>query len=172
MRFKNLILILISVLALSACSSTVYKEARGPMSMGYSDAPLEDGRYRITFRGRDFNIAYDFALLRAAEITLAKEHDWFRVTNAFSDEDQDHSHNAHVTVGSRYGGHRRHGDYWGMGFGFPLNEGYRSALHSIDIQLGKGDRPGDENVYDAASVKATIGPRVGAKNRRRDSAQD
>lgn len=134
--------------------------------MGYSDAPLEDGRYRITFRGRDFNTAYDFALLRAAEITLAKDHTWFRVTNAFSDEDQDHRHNSHMSVGYGNRGHYRgHRDYFGFGFGFPLGETYRSALHSIDIQLGKGDKPAggedDDKVYDAASIKATIGPRVG-----------
>lgn len=155
------------LLSLTACSNTVYKQARGPMSMGYSDAPLEDGRYRITFRGRDFNTAYDFALLRAAEITLAKGHTWFRVTGSFSDEDQDHRHNSHMSVGYGNHGHRhsRWGNSWDIGIGFPLGETYRSALHSIDIQLGSGDKPSggqdDDKVYDAASIKATIGPRVG-----------
>lgn len=175
MRLQTLCVLVISALTLAACSTAVYKQASGPTSLGYSEAPLEDGRYRVTFRGRNFNSAYDFALLRAAEITLAKNHTWFRVTNSFSDEDQDHDHNSHVSVGTGYGHHGRHGRWgnhwgndWSVGFGFPIGATYRNALHSIDIQMGDGPKPeggeDDDRVYDAASVKATIGSRVGAKD--------
>lgn len=172
MRLKSLPVLALLVLALTACSTTVYKQASGPMGMGYSDAPLEDGRYRITFRGRDFNTAYDFALLRAAEITLAKDYTWFRVTNAFSNEDEDHRHSSHISVSTGHSSHRRHRDYWGVGLGFPLTDNYRTALHSIDIQLGKGDKPEEDRVYDAASVIATIGPRVGNRSEPKQSGAD
>jgi hypothetical protein len=175
-RLQTLCVLLISALTLAGCSTAIYKQASGPTSLGYSEAPLEDGRYRVTFRGRNFNTAYDFALLRAAEITLAKGHIWFRVTNSFSDEDQDHGHNSHVSIGSGYGhyGHRgRHwrnhwGNDWSVGFGFPIGSTYRNALHSIDIQMGDGTKPeggeDDDRIYDAASVKATIGAQIGRTN--------
>lgn len=154
------------LVGLAACSTPLYKQASGPYGLGYSEAALEEGRYRITFRARDLATAYDFALLRAAELTLAKGYTWFRVTNTIGDEHSDDYPRSRVSVGTGYGGHGHYGSRWGFGLGFPLGSSRRDAVTSIDIQMGKGDKPEDSSehgkVYDAASVKATIGPRVGA----------
>lgn len=155
------------LVGLAACSTPLYKQASGPYGLGYSEAALEEGRYRITFRARDLATAYDFALLRAAELTLAKGYTWFRVTNTIGDEHSDDYPRSRVSVGTGYGDHGHYGSRWGFGLGFPLGGSSRDAVASIDIQLGKGEKPEDSSehgkVYDAASVKATIGPRVGSK---------
>lgn len=156
------------LVGLAACSTPLYKQASGPYGLGYSEAALEEGRYRITFRARDQATAYDFALLRAAELTLAKGYVWFRVTNTLSDEHGDNYSRSRVSLDTGYGGFGHHrGSRWGVGLGIPLGSSYRDAVTTIDIQMGKGDKPGDSSeqgkVYDAASVKATIGPRVNPK---------
>lgn len=167
MRFRTPVFLVFLAIAVTACSTPLYKQASGPYGLGYSEAALEEGRYRITFRARDLATAYDFALLRAAELTLAKGYTWFRVTNTIGDEHGDDYSRSRVSVGTGYGGHRHYGSRWGFGFGIPLGRSSRDAVTSIDIQMGKGDKPEDGSehgkVYDAASVKATIGPRVGAK---------
>lgn len=167
MHRLNIYLLAALLIGLASCSTAIYKEASSPRGFGYSEAALEEGRYRVTFRARDITTAYDFALLRAAEITLAKGHVWFRVTNTISDEHDDDYSRSRVSIDTGYGGHGYRGSRWGFGMGFPLGSSYRNAVTSIDIQLGKGDKPEDGaehgKVYDAASVKATIGPRVAPK---------
>lgn len=176
MRIKTVTLLLVLAFSLAACSTPVYKAASGPYGFGYSDAALEEGRYRITFRARDFNAAYDFALLRAAEITLAKGYDWFRVTNSITNEKADGYSRSRVSVSTGYGSRGYRSSRWGFGMGFPLGGTYDTTVHSIDIQMGKGDRPQSDpdgdRVYDAASVKETIGPRAKPKARDRSTSSD
>ena len=168
MRTYQLSIYAVLFVALSACSTAVYKQASGPNGFGYQESALEEGRYRITFRARDIATAYDFALLRAAEITLAKDHDWFRVTDTWSNGDERHRSSSRVTVGTGYDRWGHHGSRWGFGFGFPIGDNYRASVHSLDIVMGKGEKPADgpdsDRVYDAKSVKATIGPRVAPKD--------
>lgn len=167
MRGQHLSILTILLIGLSACSTAVYKQASGPNGFGYQEAALEEGRYRITFRARDAASAYDFALLRAAEVTLAKGYDWFRVTDAWSDDDERRRSGSRVTVGTGHGGWGHHSSRWGFGFGIPLGDSYRASTHSLDIVMGKGEKPSEgadgDKVYDAKSVKATIGPRVAPK---------
>lgn len=184
MRTRNIVVVALLALALNACATQAYREATSPEGFGYHNAPLEEGRYRITFRGRDFATAYDFALLRAAEVTLQQGYEWFRITDAFSQERNEYYPSSHLSFDYGYGhygrygygrhryfgyGHRghngygRHGYYgpqWGLGLSFPIGDSYQTVVHSLDIQMGRGDRPDGERVYDATSVKATIGPRA------------
>jgi len=83
---KRLILIA-STAALSACqtSTASYEPADGPGQVGYFSAPVEDGRMAVTYTGKkgmaDTQVA-EYALLRAAELTLASGQQWFAVLHS------------------------------------------------------------------------------------------
>lgn len=159
MSIKTLGLFALTALVLAGCSTPAYRAAGNNMSYGYTDAVLEDGRYRITFRARDINTAYDFALFRAAELTKAQGHDWFRIVNSVTDEDE-HNDGPTVTVGGHSGwGHRSRSGV-GVGFGIPLGDSYSEAVQTLEIVMGTGDQPKGDNVYNADSVIAKIGPRA------------
>ena len=78
---------LIAVLALfmAACSSTTtYQPAEKRGGYGYTETELGKDRYRVTFTGNtvtDKETVNDYALLRAAELTLQQGYDWFQLVN-------------------------------------------------------------------------------------------
>jgi hypothetical protein len=162
MKLRPLYLIAVLSLLVSACSTPIYREASSGSAFGYSDAPLEDNRYRVTFRGRNINIVYDFALLRAAEVTLASNNTWFKVTNSFTGEEERLAGSS-VTLGAGHSSWGGHSGY-GFGFGFPLVDSRREAVQTLDIIVGGAapddEKPEGDNVYDAAEVMASVGPRT------------
>ncbi len=82
-------------LALSACQTTTqpYQAAGGPNDVGYFSAPSEGGRQLVTYTGEKgmtpAQVA-EFALLRAAELTIESGQQWFAVL---------HSANQNVEIG-------------------------------------------------------------------------
>jgi hypothetical protein len=89
---KRLILIG-STIALAACqtSTASYQAASGPGQVGYFSAPVEDDRVAVTYTGKkgmtEAQVA-EFALLRAAEVTLASGQQWFAVLHSDSRDAQ------------------------------------------------------------------------------------
>lgn len=79
------LLLFVSVATLCACgTSDPYVGGEGAGLGSYTESRLTDDRYRVTFIGEPHATAdqvKDLALLRAAEITLANNYDWFRVVN-------------------------------------------------------------------------------------------
>jgi hypothetical protein len=75
--------LLVTALALAACASrSVYAPADTTDSYGYYSTSLGTNRYRVTFNGNPStgpNTVTDFALLRAAELTVEQRMDWFQV---------------------------------------------------------------------------------------------
>ena len=152
-------LALISVLALAACvSGGLYHAASSARGSGYSEQKLETNRYRVTFTGAQSTpagVVQDYALLRAAELTLNMGFEWFTVVGRST-----------VNQDSGYGPR-----FSGM-FGPPCGVfGCRSALYggfwyddfddtrlsaSLDIVMGKGAKPSDPSTYDAKDVANTI----------------
>lgn len=73
-----------AALLLGACaSSSPYRAASSPRAAGFSEQVIEANRYRVQFRqgGRDAGQAQEFALLRAAELTLEKGFSTFEVVS-------------------------------------------------------------------------------------------
>jgi hypothetical protein len=139
----------------------VFQPAVGAKSVGYVEQRLEAGRYRVTFRGgpgAPIEQVADYALLRAAELTLADGYDWFRVTDHFTEERANNGPRLSVgTGGADYGRHSSVGV--GVGTSFDLGGGPRLS-HTLTILMGKGPKPDDRDAYDARDVRATIGPRT------------
>jgi len=83
-------LMLLPAALLAACATqTPYKAAEARGAVGYTETALTDNRYRIVFKGNTYTDAetvQDYALLRAAELTLETGHDWFQLANRDNDE--------------------------------------------------------------------------------------
>lgn len=74
----------LAALAMAGCA-TGHGPSYGPSESryedGYSDYRLDDNRYRVEYRIRngDTQLAQDWALRRAAELTLDRRYDWFQI---------------------------------------------------------------------------------------------
>jgi hypothetical protein len=161
---KRLLLACAAALAVSACATTptVYQPAQGPAAVGYTEYRIEPGRYRVSFHGGEGAPAAqvsDYALLRAAEITLRDGYDWFRVTERLGELDRRGSRSS-VSIGTgtaSYGRHTAVG--FGLGTSFDLSGG-PALTRSLEILLGKGPVPAGVDAYDASVVIREVGPRA------------
>jgi hypothetical protein len=84
----------LAALLLACAGQTVYRPAEQRGAEGYAETRLADSRYRVTFSGNGRTPAgtvQDYALLRAAELTLQQGYDWFRVTNQDIERKEHHS---------------------------------------------------------------------------------
>ena len=161
---KPLALALFTAAALSACTTpiaTQFAPAAGPQAMGFSEYKIEPGRYRVTFKGSPGappNQVADYALLRAADLTLADGYDWFRISDRnFQQADPRPGPSFSVGVGGgSFGG--RSGVGMSLGRSFDLGGGPALA-QTLEIVMGKGAPPKDADIYDAREIRKSIGPR-------------
>jgi len=162
MSHTRLFLLFAVIVGLYSCASkVVYGPAKNSDSKGYYETAIESNRYRVSFRGGSQETAYDYALLRAAELTLASGAEWFQVTNVFSDGNYEGKSRSNVSVGGSvgsYGGHTASGI--GLGIGFPLGGSTPDTLQTIEIVTGKGPMPEGSKVYDAKSISESIRARM------------
>ena len=105
MKF-NLIMIIFTVLLMSACASSPdYVKADKLGDEGYSESVLEKNRYQVTFTGDSTTSDQEvknYALLRSAELTMEKGYDWFEVITRDSESTEVKSgNNAGVAVSNR-----------------------------------------------------------------------
>lgn len=161
---RNLIIVGAAALSLTACATpTRYQPAVSPTAVGFSELQIERDRYRVTFRGGGGASAAqiaDYALLRAADLTLGSGYEWFVVDQRYTEASGSGS-GPRLSVGggsSSFG--RRSAVGVGVGTSFDLGGG-PALTTTLEIRLGRGSRPEGFNVYDAAQVKATIAPRAG-----------
>jgi len=152
-----------AALSLAACATTPtrYQPAAGPSAVGYSELRIEPGRYRITFQGGPGAPpaqVQDYALLRAADLALAQGYDWFEVTGQTMLETGFSGSSVSFGVGGATFG-RRSATSVGVSSGVPLSGGVSLAA-SIEVLMGRGPRPPGPEVYDARSVRGSIGPRA------------
>lgn len=149
-----------AALALSACATTptLYQPAAGPSAVGYSEMRIEPGRYRVTFRGGPGappQQVMDYALLRAADLALAGGYDWFQVYDRFTEGLPDRGPRIGLGVGGAdYG--RRSGVSLGLGTSFNLGGG-PAVASTIEVVMGRGDRPRGGDVYDARALRRHLG---------------
>lgn len=82
-----------AMLALGACQTATpaYQAASAPGGVGYFAAPVDEGRHAVSYTGgkgmTPAQVA-EFALLRAAELTLASGQEWFAVLETESQKVQ------------------------------------------------------------------------------------
>lgn len=160
-----------AALALGACASTPppppYAAAPTSVALGYSETQIESNRYFVSYRapsGAEVSVLQDYALLRAAELTLANNRQWFWVDRRTVDQPMSSSSGSSVGIGIGGGSWgRRSGGSVGVGVNVPLGnrpsvERARSA--TLEIRFGDGAKPDDPNAYDARSVQTNLRSRV------------
>ena len=151
-----------AALLVAACASLApYGPQTGPSGQGYSQQRIENDRWRVTYRGvGDPGPVADFALLRAAELTLENGYDWFEVTQRWIDGRASQGGvRPSVSVGAgsgSYGGYRASGV--GVGLGFDIS-GDQPTSTVLEVRAGRGPRPDRPEAYDARGVRDSIRPR-------------
>jgi hypothetical protein len=162
---RRLIAIAALTATVAACATpTRYQPAIGPTAVGFTEQQIEADRFRVTFRGGGgANAAQvaDYALLRAADLTLGAGYEWFVVDQRYTQQDGYGGGGPRFSVGvggTDFG--RRSAVGVGVGTGFSLGGGPALST-TLEIRMGRGARPTGFNVYDAARVRSTIAPRAG-----------
>lgn len=157
-----------AVLAACATPPPVYTAASSDRSLGYSERQIESNRYFVTYRVTspvDSVLLQDYALLRAADLTIANGRDWFWVDRRSLDEEHTRSGpSVGVGVGAGSWGGRSGGSV-GVGVNFPLGGGAnapRARSATLEIRFGEGPKPDDANAYDARATAENLRARISA----------
>ena len=148
----------IAFVVLAACASapTTYTAAASADDMGYREQRLETERYRVSFRGNSDLKApqvEDMALRRAAELTLQNGYQWFQVVSRNTDLAGGRYSPSGPTIGIG-GSTGSFGSGVGVGVGFNFGGDSREYQSTLEILMGRGDKPADPNAYDAQQVLA------------------
>ena len=162
---KRMFISVLTALALSACASgpAAYGPAKNYDSVGYKNTRIQSDRFRVSYTANNAAQAQDFALLRAAQITLDEGYSHFEIIGGNVSGRSPRS-GISSSVGVGFGGHgyRRGGTSVGIGVG--LNdvvgalEGER-VTNAIEIRLLKtGGNSND--IYDAKSITNSIRPAI------------
>ena len=148
-------------LTLAACSATPTPYQAAGDDGGYSDQQIESDRYRVTFEGNTATSrdrVEDFALYRAAELTLQSGHDYFKVLSKDVEPVVGSVRGVSPGIGIGIGGGN-------VGFGLSTALGGSRADYSyatyLDIVVFKGDKPEDDReAYDALDVIERLKPNI------------
>lgn len=144
-----------SGMILTGCATNVpYGPAEREGAKGYAVQPIENNRFRVSYRDNDPEIARTRALRRAAEITLENDAEWFQVVNAYDDEfEQGRRGGSSVSIGGSTGSRGRSSVGVGLGISLPLGGGNSGPVtHVLEILTGAGEKPSGAQVYDAEDV--------------------
>ncbi len=155
------------LLGLTACASSPTPYQAATDDLGYRDQQIEADRYRVSFAGSSatpLNRVQDYALYRAAELTVANGFDYFKVASRSTD-----SRGGAVggpSIGLGVGGGS--GGSGGVGIGLSSilggGGGYSQGYTvSMDIVMFHGEKPAaDQTAYDAHQVLQRLAPTIQA----------
>ena len=159
----RLFLCLLLTLLITACASSApeYGPASTERGKGFRSVKLEENRYRVTWRGGPTDLARDNALRRAAEITLRQGYQWFEVMNVDSEKaGRRAGPRTGISIGGSTGSRGRSGVGVGIGIGIPIQTTRSGdSFISMEILLGRGEKPDRREAYNARSVLDNLGTR-------------
>lgn len=170
---KTKFMLVIAILIMTGCASQPdYKQAKKG-GFGYTESKLSETQYRVHFkaRGSDKGKAMDYAMLRAAELTLLGGYDWFVVTDRETLVDKET-----VQTSPTAGFSRRYARVTDCGVltcrtsyhpttqletGVFIGGSQQSEIESIlNIEIGKGTRPTSIASFDAREVRENLQPKI------------
>ena len=163
------------VLALAACSATPTPYQVLGDDGGYTEQQLESDRYRVKFEGNGATsreTVEDFALYRAAELTLQTGNDYFKVVS--KDVEQVVGSVRGISPGLGIGIGGGSGNI-GVGLSTALGGGRAdySYVTYLDIVVYEGEKPEDEReAYAAFDVIERLKPAVIGESEGGDEAAD
>lgn len=145
---KRVALFVVCIFLLQACATySPYKPAQHD-GFGYRHTQLSETQYRIDFKARDIEqgIAVDYAMLRAAELSIEKGYDWFEVIDR---ENNISRKRTTPSVGFSSFSQFHGGLILGTSVS-DTDEGIVTVL--LEINMGKGVRPDAKKVYSAQEL--------------------
>jgi len=151
------------LLGLVACASSPTPYQAASNGFGYREQQLESNRYRVSFAGNSatsLDTVQDYALYRAAELTVATGHDYFRVVNRSTDTRGSGVGGPRIGVGVGSGGGSS-GSVLGVGGSSILGGGGYADDYTVtmDILTFQGAKPAaDPDAYDAREVLRRLEP--------------
>ncbi len=110
--FRRLIPLVVIALLGACASAPTYAPAASPAAAGYSERQIKSSRYFVTYRAAgqaDVEVLQDFALLRAAELTLQNGRDWFWLDRRTLDEAGGPQNGPSIGIGIGSGSYGRRG---------------------------------------------------------------
>lgn len=151
----------IAALALvGACASSVpYGPATSDGAKGYTVQPIENNRFRITYKDNSEELARTRALRRAAEVTLERGDDWFQIVTGYTDTGElAGGGGSSVSIGGSSGSSGRSSVGVGVGIALPLGGGSSGPVeHVIEIVTAPGPKPDNPDAYAAEDVLMNLG---------------
>lgn len=175
--------VLVAATALTACATATPYQPNIPgqqASGGFSEARLEQNRFRVTFAGNNLtsrDTVERYLLYRAAEVTVAEGYDWFSLVERSTDRKA----RTYVEPGPAYGpggygywrpywryyGPRYGWNRWDPWYGDPFWAD-RMDVRTVEkfeataeIIMGKGPKAGDDpRAFNAREVMANLGPSI------------
>ena len=142
---KTKIMLVLAVLIMAGCASQPdYRQAKKG-GFGYTESKLSDTQYRVHFKakGSDKGKAMDYAMLRAAELTLLEGYDWFVTECGVLTCRTSYHPTTQFETGVFVGGSQQ------------------SEIESIlSIEIGKGTRPTSATSFDAREVRDNLQPKT------------
>ncbi|MEX0901679.1 MAG: hypothetical protein WDZ76_02950 [Pseudohongiellaceae bacterium] len=168
-------ILFIPALILSACAASpeFYRPAEGPGALGYSEVRLTEDRYRVSFVGDNTTTSTavkDLALLRAAELTLMENRDWFQIV---TEESAQASRNTPQTTRQIEEGRQVIRDCGPLGCTTTVAPSYSGVqvittrdadryATTVEIVMGEGEVQNPTTVYNAAELYDNLEDMYGA----------
>ncbi len=151
--------IAVSALALlGACATSVpYGPAENDNAKGYSVVPIENNRFRVSYKDNTMELARSRALRRSAEVTLANNADWFQVVTAYSDTGELAGGGSSISIGGGSSSGGRSSVGVGLGVSLPLGGSSGPVEHVMEIITGSGPKPDNPDAYNASDVLVNLG---------------
>lgn len=151
--FGRSVLAATTMAALAACSTSPTPYQIAGENGGYSEQQLEDDRYSVRFEGNSATsreTVEEFALYRAAEVTLENGHDYFKVVSKEVEPVVESSSGVFPSIGIGLGG----GNVGlGVSTGFGGGRADYSYAGYLDIVMYDGEKPaGERSAYTALDV--------------------
>jgi hypothetical protein len=151
------------LLGLAACAAAPTPYGAASDRFGYRDQQLESNRHRVSFAGNSataLDAVQDYALYRAAELTLANGHDYFKVVDRSTDSRSSGVGGPRVGVGVGSGSS---GSSLGVGLSTMLGGGGYAETYTVtlDILTFAGAKPADDQTaYDARELIQRLEPAI------------
>lgn len=156
-----------AILGVSACASTsAYRPAASATAPGYSETALENNRYRVAYRmaRRDATKAQDYALFRAAELTLQKGYSTFEIVSRTADTVRETEQAPEFATGPDYAVSRSCGLLACTTTTRPVMPARQpdtrftrdEAVVTLEILMSHKDAATSASLYDASRVMSSI----------------
>ncbi len=157
-----------------ACASGPdYAPAASAEALGYSDQRIENDRWRVSYRGdtkMSSAAVQDYALMRAAQLTLENGGDWFEIVTADTDADAKRRYSTHTDYESQFAVQQSCGLLGCSSRLVPVMTRTEHDVvdtrtvyeHVIEFRIGRGEAlAGSPSIYDAQDTFSTLKARLG-----------